>query len=101
MITRIVKLSLDPPKIKDFLVIFDQVKKDIRQFQGCNHLDLLGDITGSGIVFTYSLWETQENFLDYQNSALFKNTWAKVKPMFIAKAEAWSLEKLRESVVIG
>lgn len=97
MITRIVKLSVSPEKIAEFMNYFDQSSWQIRSFKGCSHLDLLGDISGNGVVFTYSIWENKSYLEEYLNSPLFKSTWSKVKPLFFAKAEAWSLEKLRET----
>ena len=96
MIIRIVKLSIDPLKLDEFLSKFEFVKRDIRTFQGCRHLELLVDSSGSGIVFTYSYWDSLQAIEGYRNSPLFKSVWINVKPMFIAKAEAWSLEKLQE-----
>ncbi|HMT28834.1 MAG TPA: antibiotic biosynthesis monooxygenase [Bacteroidia bacterium] len=96
MIIRIVKLSVEPEKINEFLFYFDQVKKDIRSFSGCHHLELLGDVEGNGVLFTYSYWDTTAFLSEYLNSALFKATLAKVKPLFKSKAEAWSVEKLQE-----
>ena len=93
MIVRIVKLSLYPDKIGQFLQSFNDVKEQIRTFEGCHHMELLTDPAGSGIVFTYSTWEN-EGFLDnYRNSELFQTTWACVKPLFASKAEAWTLNK--------
>ena len=96
MIIRIVKLPVDPDKKDEFLSYFEQVKQDIRSFQGCHNLELLRDLSGNGILFTYSLWDNTDCLNEYLNSALFKSTWAKVKPLFNARAEAWSVEKLQE-----
>jgi quinol monooxygenase YgiN len=96
MIIRIVKLTIETEKVADFLLHFEQVKNDIRSFKGCHHLDLLGEISGEGVIFTYSHWDSPEALNEYLGSALFKSTWSKVKPLFRSKAEAWSLEKLQE-----
>ncbi len=99
MIVRIVKLSLDPDYVDEFLKNFETVKDTIRNFEGCNHLELLGDINAAGVVFTYSKWENEEALQGYLDSPLFINIWKQVKPMFIAKAEAWSSESLSVAVV--
>lgn len=93
MIVRIVKLSLDPGKIGQFMKSFDDVKEQIRSFEGCRHMELLTDPGGSGLVFTYSTWDNEEFLDNYRNSELFKSVWATVKPLFASKAEAWTLNK--------
>jgi (4S)-4-hydroxy-5-phosphonooxypentane-2,3-dione isomerase len=55
----------------------------------------LEDINVPGLVFTYSYWEDEKSLQNYQASELFKSTWSKVKPLFNAKAEAWSLNSIR------
>jgi (4S)-4-hydroxy-5-phosphonooxypentane-2,3-dione isomerase len=93
MIVRIVKLSLDPGQITQFLKYYNDVKEAIRSCEGCRHTELLTDVSGGGIVFTYSLWDAPEYLEKYRQSELFKTTWALVKPLFIARAEAWTLDK--------
>ncbi|MBL7916599.1 MAG: antibiotic biosynthesis monooxygenase [Bacteroidia bacterium] len=95
MIIRIVKLSIVPDQIARFQGEFDLVSEQIRNFPGCSHLELLEDIKVPGLVFTYSYWEDEKSLQSYQASDLFKSTWAKVKPLFNAKAEAWSLNGIR------
>ena len=72
---------------------FDDVKEQIRAFEGCRHMELLTDPGGSGVVFTYSTWDDESCLEKYRNSPLFQSTWATVKPLFAAKAEAWTLNK--------
>jgi (4S)-4-hydroxy-5-phosphonooxypentane-2,3-dione isomerase len=93
MIVRIVKMTLYPDKLGEFLKEFDLVKKQIRSFKGCNATELMTDVAKSGVVFTYSLWDSTEDLEAYRNSELFKTTWSRVKPYFREKAEAWSLLK--------
>jgi|SRR5688572_33447575 len=93
MIVRIVKLSIEPDKIGLFMKCFDDVKEQIRTFEGCHHMELLTDPGGSGVVFTYSSWDSEQHLENYRNSSLFQATWARVKPLFAAKAEAWTLNK--------
>jgi autoinducer 2-degrading protein len=95
MIIRIVKLSIAPDQIAQFKGEFDLVSGQIRNFHGCSHLELLEDINVPGLVFTYSYWEDEKSLQNYQASELFQSTWAKVKPLFNAKAEAWSLNNIR------
>jgi quinol monooxygenase YgiN len=93
MIVRIVKLTLDPANVDQFLDIFDQVREPIRDFEGCLYTEMLIDSVQSGIVFTYSHWKTEEDLEKYRKSELFQLTWSRVKPLFAAKAEAWTLHK--------
>jgi len=90
MITRIVKLTIKPEEINNFRKNFDVVKTQIVSFKGCTHLELLEEVSKSGVYFTYSIWDTEDNLELYLRSGLFLETWQSVKPLFAAKAEAWS-----------
>ena len=78
MIVRIVKLSIEPGKIGLFMKSFDDVKEQIRAFEGCYHMELLTDPGGSGVVFTYSTWDNETSLEKYRKSSLFQSTWAQV-----------------------
>ncbi|MFI5453247.1 putative quinol monooxygenase [Pedobacter sp. UC225_61] len=60
-------------------------------FEGCNGVQLLQHQTQPELFFTISNWQSVEHLESYRNSELFTTTWAKVKPNFASKAEAWSL----------
>ena len=92
MIIRVVKLVLLESKKDEFLKTFSDAHREIKSFKGCTYLELLESKT-SGIVFTYSHWESDDALQLYLNSEFFKNVWKTVKPMFAGKAEAWSLIK--------
>lgn len=96
MIIRIVKLSVSPGKMEDFLGYFEKVKYDIRSFKGCHHLELLQDKNNPDNIFTYSQWDESESLEGYLSSPLFKATWTKVKPWFNGKPEAWSVNQLQQ-----
>lgn len=91
MLTRVVKMQFEPSFIEDFKIIFNEVKPLIANFEGCLGVKLLQHETASDIFFTISYWEDVMALENYRNSALFKNTWVKVKINFACKAEAWSL----------
>lgn len=91
MLVRVVKMHFSVNFIEDFKVIFNTAKSKIASFEGCNNVKLLQHETIPEIFFTISNWENAQALENYRNSDLFKNTWAKVKPNFINKAEAWSL----------
>ena len=94
MLVRIVKMSFDPFKIELFLSNFEAKKSLIRAFDGCEFLELYQDKQNPNIFFTYSYWQSEEDLDRYRNSELFKDVWAKTKPLFNAKPEAWSVDKI-------
>jgi len=87
-------MTFAPDKVEEFLENFHQVKEKIRAFVGVSRLELLQDKNQSNILFTYSFWESEEHLLNYRNSDLFKAVWAKTKPLFSEKAEAWSVDSV-------
>ena len=93
MIIRIVKMTFEPQKVNDFLIIFNESKQLIRNMEGCSHLELLNDINSTNIYFTYSYWDSENDLNNYRNSQLFNNVWTKTKALFSAKPEAWSVEQ--------
>ena len=94
MLVRIVKMSFEPSKIEEFLANFEANKLKIRNFDGCNFLELYRDQSHTNIFFTYSYWNYEADLNTYRHSDLFKSVWAKTKPLFNAKPEAWSVDKL-------
>ncbi len=92
---RIVKLTLQEDKVAQFLENFEQQKANIRAFEGVQHLELLNDKNNPNIFFTYSIWKSEQDLENYRKSDLFKSIWSVTKPMFAAKAEAWSTESLQ------
>ncbi|REK50672.1 MAG: antibiotic biosynthesis monooxygenase [Bacteroidetes bacterium] len=91
MITRIVKMTFQPHLVAEFLIIFERVREDIRNFPGCKHLEMLVWTENKAVIFTLSRWESVEKLDEYRSSQLFKETWKKTKSLFSAPAEAWSL----------
>lgn len=91
---RIVKMTFREDKIAEFLSNFDKVKHHIRSFNGVERLELLNDKNNANIYFTYSFWKSEQHLENYRNSDLFKNVWAKTKPLFAEKAEAWSVNQI-------
>ena len=92
MITRLVKLSLQPEKAQEFENIFYKSQALIEGFEGCEKTNLFKVSGSAGDYFTISYWETEQNLENYRASDLFKKTWAKVKPLFEQKANAWTLK---------
>jgi heme-degrading monooxygenase HmoA len=91
MILRLVKMVFVDNYISDFVEIFKQSQPKIAKMTGCISVKLQQGVNNPQIFFTISEWETEAHLEDYRKSELFISTWKKVKPMFAAKAEAWSL----------
>ncbi|OAB77306.1 putative quinol monooxygenase [Cochleicola gelatinilyticus] len=98
MFTRIVKMEFDEIKIPEFLANFETVKQKIRNYPGCLFLELYHDKNNPTIFFTYSRWKEEQDLENYRHSELFKGVWAKTKPMFKEKAQAWSVDTLASLV---
>lgn len=93
MITRLVKLTIDPDKVKDFQEIFVSNKEKIAQFPGCVSVKVLRDVNNPNVFFTYSIWESEDAINNYRKSELFGTIWPNAKKTFCDKPEAWSLDE--------
>jgi heme-degrading monooxygenase HmoA len=91
MLIRIVKMHFNPAFVSEFRTVFKSVQPKIESFDGCSTVQLLQDQNDPEIFFTISHWKDEQHLNAYQESNLFKTTWAIVKPNFKVKAEAWSL----------
>jgi hypothetical protein len=94
MFVRIVKMSFEPSRIDEFLANFETKKQYIRDFEGCEFLELYRDKEKTNIFFTYSFWNKESDLENYRHSDLFKGVWAETKVMFNGKPEAWSVDKV-------
>ena len=95
MIVRIVKMQFKPEEVNNFKQLFDDRKEKIRNFPGCQHLELLQGVAGNNATFfTYSYWESEKDLDNYRYSELFADTWKLTKQMFSQRAEAISTHKL-------
>lgn len=94
MLVRIVKLGFAEAHISTFLSDFETYKYKIRGFEGCEFLELYRDKNNPHIFFTYSYWKSENDLEKYRHSDTFKTIWAKTKPLFNTKPEAWSVDKL-------
>lgn len=91
MLVRVVKMHFAPHFIEEFKSLFNATKPKIANFEGCSGVKLLQHETDDLLFFTISYWDSAAHLERYRQSELFVNTWAKVKPNFLSKAEAWSL----------
>ena len=96
MTLRIVRMHFTEASAKEFFEIFNQHKSAIRHFPGCLHLELLKDPNHSATFTTLSQWNNPESLEGYRKSELFAAIWAKVKPLFAERSQAFSLEKFIE-----
>ena len=94
MITRIVKLTINPAQKQDFITIFETNKEHIRGFDGCMHVEMLQDKKFDNIFFTYSKWKSEDAIEKYRKSELFGKVWKQTKVLFCASPEAWSVDEL-------
>lgn len=91
MIKRIVKLTFREEEVDHFLSIFEESKDRIRNFPGCQYLELLRNEAPENVFFTYSFWDSPEDLEAYRSSSLFKSTWSRTKKLFSDKPQAWSV----------
>ncbi|MDI1321782.1 MAG: antibiotic biosynthesis monooxygenase [Algoriphagus sp.] len=96
MLIRIVRMTFRPEEVPAFLENFEANKSYIRNFPGCQHLELWQDTTQKNIFTTYSHWETEEALDQYRDSELFKSVWSFTKALFSEKPKAVSSKKLQE-----
>jgi quinol monooxygenase YgiN len=94
MVTRIVKMTFRIEACDDFLSIFNHYKREIRNAEGCIHLQLLREKKDGNIFFTYSKWEHEKYLEIYRNSTIFAEVWPQTKALFAQPAEAWTVDEL-------
>jgi quinol monooxygenase YgiN len=94
MIVRIVRMKVSESDVSVFQRYFNESFSKIRSFTGCCDLSLHTDINDKGVVITFSRWESEAHLNAYRDSDVFKSTWEHVKPLFIAKPEAFSMTEL-------
>ena len=95
MIVRIVKMEFKEECVEEFIELFESRKEQIRNFKGCQYLELLqGTEAKSKVFMTYSYWKSEKELNDYRYSSLFEETWTLTKKMFSRKPEAISFKKL-------
>jgi heme-degrading monooxygenase HmoA len=93
---RVVRMTFRPEEAQAFLENFEAHKSLIRNFPGCQHLELWQDQNQKNIFVTYSHWESEMALNQYRDSELFKSVWSFTKTLFSEKPQAWSTKKLQE-----
>ena len=94
MLIRIVKLTIKEAEIQVFLNNFEEIKNNIRNFEGNELLELYQDKDDPKIFFTHSYWKNEEALHNYRKSAFFKGIWNYTKQLFEEKAVANSVNVL-------
>ena len=94
MLVRIVKLTFKKENIASFERIFEETNKQIRNFEGCEFLELYQDLNKPELFFTYSYWKNEACLEKYRESDFFKTVWKRTKVLFDAKPEVWSVAKI-------
>jgi quinol monooxygenase YgiN len=97
MLIRIVRMTFQENKVEAFLHLFEATKRQIRQYPGCQRLELLRDADQPAVFMTYSWWIDEQALENYRVSPLFKETWAKTKVLFADKPRAFSSYKFTEA----
>ncbi len=97
MLIRIVRMTFRPEALEAFMEIFDASSPKIRAFPGCAYLELWQDQHYPNILTTHSHWTGPDALERYRQSDLFKQTWAKTKPLFAAPPLAFSNHELRSA----
>jgi quinol monooxygenase YgiN len=82
--------------VEDFLAIFEDSKEKIREFDGCNHLELLRDYTNPSVFITYSKWNDESALNTYRTSPLFDTVWTETKRLFKEKPVAFSMKEFMQ-----
>ena len=93
---RVVRMTFRPEEVTAFLENFEAHKILIRNFPGCQHLELWQDENQKNIFVTYSHWESEAALNQYRDSQLFKSVWSFTKTLFSEKPQAWSTKKIQE-----
>lgn len=84
-------MTFEPQYIEAFKTFFEERKATIRNFEGCEFLELWQDVNEPNKFFTHSIWESEHHLNHYRFSEFFKETWTQSKAMFAEKAQAWSV----------
>ncbi len=93
MLHRIVRMEFSEATKDEFSKIFYAKKPFIETFDGCESVELMEDQDNPLVLYTLSIWQADDFLQQYRQSPLFIETWKNVKPLFSAKAQAFSLIK--------
>lgn len=86
-------MTFDPSETDEFQELFDRNKSKIRNFRGCQRLELYRDLERRNIFFTYSYWDDENALERYRHSELFREVWSETKKLFSDAPQAWSVSR--------
>jgi quinol monooxygenase YgiN len=92
MLIRYVRMTFQPEKVNEFLAFFEENKQQIRNFPGCNYVEILRDIHQPNVFMTHSHWDSENDLNAYRDSELFDYVWGNTKKLFADKPIAFSME---------
>lgn len=99
MLIRLVKLSIKTENEVKFQTMFAAKEAKIAGFDGCQSVVLLKDISknaNESVFFTKSVWQSEQHLNNYRQSDFFKATWTETKKLFLNRAEAWSVQEVKQ-----
>ncbi|MDW8302151.1 MAG: putative quinol monooxygenase [Bacteroidia bacterium] len=96
MITRIVVLTFEENKVQEFLSLFDEHARQIRNYPGCMELVLCKDTRIANRFYTYSVWNSEQDLENYRQSDFFRQLWSKIKGLLKEKPLAFSLQVYKQ-----
>lgn len=82
--------------INDYLRILEDTKEQIRNFEGCQKLEILQDLNQEHIFTIYSYWKDKKALDGYRHSGFFMENWRKTKKLFSQKPMAFSCVQLED-----
>ncbi|AHJ96740.1 putative quinol monooxygenase [Hymenobacter swuensis] len=91
MLIRIVRLTLEPARVAEFLRLFQESEDQIRAMPGCRFLELWQDADQPHVYCTHSHWDSADALNAYRRSALFGQVWPATKVLFAAPPVAFSV----------
>ena len=94
MIVRIVKMTFESNDTSSFLEELNKRKQKIREFEGCEKLELLQCKDKPNVIFSYSYWKDESYLEAYRKSDFFRETWTLTKSRFSENPQAWTNELL-------
>lgn len=88
MLIRMVRMTFSDEHVPVFLALFNDIKSKIREFEGCQRLELWQDLENPSVFTTYSWWDSEQHLNDYRSSTLFSEVWKNTRKGFIKPPKA-------------
>ena len=85
-------MEINESDIDSYMALVQSVLDRIKNFKGCQSVNIFNDKDVPNRFFSYSTWESEEHLDAYRDSELFKITWSELKTFFKSPAQAWTVE---------